>query len=103
METLNHMESLKLTDHPGENVAVWRDTILVDDERLESAGTFNPKHLGYIICIFENTYDSRFHIWETQKYKEVMDFQKKLFVCDEGFTKTDYIITYGSLVQEAMR
>ena len=82
MDTMNHMKSLKLKDYPGRNVTYFFDTILVDVERLESAGAFNPEHLGYIIRIFEETSDSRFHVWETQKYKEVMEFVKTLFVCD---------------------
>ena len=38
-------------------------------EHLESDGGFNTEHLGYIIRIFEDTSGSRFHLWETQKYK----------------------------------
>ena len=51
VETMNHMKSLKLKDRPGENVIDCCDAILVDDERLESAGAFNLDHLVYIICI----------------------------------------------------
>ena len=49
VETLNHRKSIKLNDLPGENVADFCDTILVDDEHLVSAGAFNLKNLGYII------------------------------------------------------
>ena len=52
VETLNHMKSLKLKDHLGENVTDYCDTILVYAECLESAGSFKPEHLSYIICIF---------------------------------------------------
>ena len=47
----------------------------------ESSGVFKPEHLIfiYIICIFEDTSDSRFHIWATQKDKEFMEFIKILF------------------------
>ena len=76
---------------------------MVNVESLESAGAFNPEHLGYIIHIFEDTSDSRFHIWATQKYKGVIDFVKKLLLCDEDVMKTDNIITYGFLVQEYLR
>ena len=50
-ETLNHMKSLKLKSYPGENVIDCCAAILVDAERLESAGALNPEHLGYIIRI----------------------------------------------------
>ena len=67
VDTLNHMKSLKLKDHPGGGVTDCCDKILVDVESLESSGAFKPKHLGYISRIFEDTYDSRFHLWMTQK------------------------------------
>ena len=66
-ETLNHMKSLKLKSYPGENVTYCCAAILVDAERLESAGALKPEHLGYIILIFEDTSDSRFRLWEIQK------------------------------------
>ena len=72
VETVNHMKSLKLKDLPGENVAYCCDTILVDAERVESAVVFKTNRLGYMIHIFKDTSDSRFRIWETQKYKEVV-------------------------------
>ena len=46
-------------------------------ESLKIAGAINPEHLSYIIHIFEDTYDSIFHIWATQKYKEVVYSVKK--------------------------
>ena len=52
-------------------------------ESLESSRAFKPKHLGYIIHIFEDTSDSIFYIWATQKYKEVMEFVKKPLLCDK--------------------
>ena len=97
------MKSIKLKDHPVENVADLCDAILVDAERLESDRAFNSDNLGYIICIFEDTSDSIFHLWATQKYKEFMEFIKKLYVCDKYFMQPDGTITYVSLVQEAMR
>ena len=45
------MKSLKLKSYPGENVTDFCAAILVDSERLESAGAFKPDHLGYIIHI----------------------------------------------------
>ena len=102
VKTLNHMNSLKLRDCSGENVVYCYYATLVDDERLESARAFNPGRLGYIICIFEDNSDSRFHIWSTHNYKEVVDFIKKLCVCGEDVMQPYYIIAYGSLVQEAM-
>ena len=51
-----------------ENAKYFCDAILKDSERLEGYGSFKPDHLGYIIWIFEDTYDSRFRIWATQKY-----------------------------------
>ena len=69
-------------------------------ESLESAGAFKPEHLGYIIRIFKNTSDSIFHLWATQKYKEVMEFVKKPLLYDEDVMYTDYIIIYGFLVHK---
>ena len=66
-ETLTHMKSLKLKSYTGENATDFCAAILVDAERLESAGALKPEHLGYITCIFEATYDSRFHIWDIHK------------------------------------
>ena len=77
VETLSPVNSLKLKYHPWQNVADLCDVILIDSERLEIDGAFNPEHLGYIIHIFEDTYDYIFHLWTTEKYKEVMDFIKK--------------------------
>ena len=65
VDTLNQMKSLKLKDNTVGDVANCCDAILVDVERLESARAFNPEHLGYIIRIFEDNYDSRFHLWAT--------------------------------------
>ena len=103
VETLNHMRNQKVKDHPGGNVADCCDTILIDAERLESAGAFKPKHLSCIIRIFRNTSNSRFYLWATHKNKDVMEFIKKLCVCDEDVMQPDDIITYGSYVQEYMR
>ena len=56
------MKNLKLKDHPGRDVADFYNTILVNVGILGSAGAFKSEHLGYIIRIFEDTSDSRFHI-----------------------------------------
>ena len=45
-ETLTHTKSLKLKSYPGENVTDCCAEILVDSERLESAGAFKHEHLG---------------------------------------------------------
>ena len=100
-ETLNHMKSLKLKIYPGGNVTDCCAAILVDSERLESAGAFNPENLGYITHIFEDTSDSIFRMWAIQKYKEVTEFIKKLCVCDMDVLSQEDLITYDSLVQEA--
>ena len=92
--TLNHKNNLKLKDHPGRDAADCYDAILVNLESLYSAGAFKPKHLGYIIHIFENTYNSRFHIWATQKYKDFMEFVKKPLLCYKDVMQTDDIIPY---------
>ena len=73
----------------------------MDFERLESAGAFKPKHLGYITRIFEDTSDSRFRLWGIQKYKEVTYFIKKLCVFDMDVISQEDLITYESLVHEA--
>ena len=100
-DTLTHMNSLKLKRYPGENVTYCCAAILVDAERLESAGAFNPEHLGYITCIFEDTSDTIFRLWDIQRYREVTEFIKKNWVCDMDVISQEYLITYESLVQEA--
>ena len=82
VDTLNHTKNIKLKYHPGRDAADCYDEILVNVESLESSGAFKPEHLGYIIHILENTTDSRINLWATHKYKEVMEFIKKLCVCD---------------------
>ena len=59
--------------------------------------------IGYITRIFEDTSDSIFWLWAIQKYKEVMEFIKKLRVCDMDVLSQEDIITYESLLQEATR
>ena len=86
IDNMNQMKTLKLKDHPGRDAADCHDVILENVDCLDSAGAFKPKHLGYIISIFENTSDSRFNIWATQKYKEVMEFVKKPLLCDKDTT-----------------
>ena len=100
-ETLNHTKSLKLKRYPGENVTDFCAAILVDAERLESDGAFKTEHQGCITCIFEDTSDSRFRLWDIQKYKEVTEFIKNFCVCDMDVISQEDIITYESLVQEA--
>ena len=95
------MKNIKLKIYPGENVTDCCVAVLLDAEHLESAGAFNPEHLGYITRIFEHTSDSRFRLWAIQKYKEVTEFIKKLRVCDMDVISQEDIITYESLVQEA--
>ena len=97
------MKILKLKIYPGDNVIDCCAAILVDSERLESAGAFKPEHLGYINRIFEDTSDSRFRLWAIQKYKDVTEFIKKLCVCDMDVILQEDLITYDSLVQEAAR
>ena len=92
-ETLNHIKSLKLKICPGENVIYCCAAVLVDYQRLESAGAFKPDHLGYITHIFEYTSDSRFHLWAIHKYKEVTEFIKNLLVCDMDLISQDDITT----------
>ena len=74
---------------------------MLDSERLESAGTIKPENLGYITCIFEYSSDSRSRIWDIHKEKEVMEFIKKLRVCDMDVISKYELITYELLVQEA--
>ena len=102
-ETLTHMKSLKLKRYPGQNVTYCCAAILVDAERLESAGAFKTEHLGYITRIFEGTSDSRFRLWVIQRYKQVTDFIKKLPMCDMDVISQEDLITYESFVQEATR
>ena len=99
VDNMKQMKGLKLKDIPGKNVVECCDDILVDVERLDSAGTFKPEHLGYIIRIFEDTSDYILRLWLTHKYKEVMEFVKKLSLFDKDVMQTDYIITYGLLFQ----
>ena len=97
------MRIIKINNYPGENVTDFWDAILVYAELLESAGYFNPDHLGYTTCNFENTSDSRFHLCATHKYKDVMEFINKRCVCDKYVMQSDDIITYVSLVQYDIR
>ena len=99
VDTLNHTKNIKLKDHPCRDAADCYNEILVNVEILDSAGAFKPNHLGYIICIFENNSDSRFHFWATHNYKEVMEFVKKPLLCDEDVMQNDDIIIYGLLTQ----
>ena len=62
-ENLTHMKSLKVKIYPGENVTDCCEAILVDSNRLESAGAFNPEHLWYITRTFEDNSDSKFCLW----------------------------------------
>ena len=102
-ETIIHMNSLKLKIYPGDNVTDCCAEMLVDGERLDSSGAFKPKQLGYITHIFEDTSDSRFRLWDIQNYKKVTEFIKKLLVCDMDVISQEDIITYESLVKEAMQ
>ena len=87
------MKSLKFKIFPGENIIDFCASILVDVERLDSFGAFNPEHLGYITCIFEDFSDSRFRLWGIQKYKKVTEFINKLCVCDMDVILQEYLIT----------
>ena len=100
-ETINHMKSLKLKSYPGENVTDCCAAILVDAERLESAGALKPEPLGYIIRIFEDTSDSRFRLWAIQKYKQVTEFIRSGSVCCSELNVVrsipeEYFIKYSS-------
>ena len=88
------MKILKIKSYPGENVTDCCAAILVDDERLESAGDFKPEHLGYTTHIFEDTSDSIFRMWDIYKYKEVTEFTKKMCVCDMHVISQEDLITY---------
>ena len=94
-ETLTHMNILKLTSYPGENITDCCAAILVDAEHFY--------HLGYINHICEDYYDSRFRLRDIHKYKEFTDFIKKLCVCDIYAISQEELITYESLVQEAVQ
>ena len=100
-DNLTHTKSLKLKSYPGDNVTYFCAAILVDAELLDSAKAFKYEHLGYTTRIFEDKSDSRFRIWAIHKYKEVMDFIKKLRLCDMDVTSPEELITYDYLVQEA--
>ena len=102
-ETLTHRKSLKLKIYPGENVTDYCAEILVDAEHLGSDWDFKPDHIGYTTSIFEYNSESRFCLWDIQKYKEVMEFIKKLRVCDMNVISKEDLITSESLVQEATR
>ena len=80
-ETLTYRKILKTKSYPGENVTDCCAAILVNAEHLDSAGALNPEHLGHITSIFEYNCDSIFRIWDIQRYKEVIDFIKKIRVC----------------------
>ena len=102
-ETLTNRKNLKLKTYPGKNVTDFCAEILVDAKRLESYRAFKPEHLGYINRIFEDNSDSRFCLWAIQKYKEVVEFIKKLRVYNMDVISQEDLIPYESLVQEATR
>ena len=102
-ETLTPMKSTKLKSHPGENVTYLCTEILVDVECLGNSGSLKPEHLEYTNQIFEDNYDSRLRPWKIQKYKEDMEFIKKLLVCDMYIISPEYLKTYSTLLQEATR
>ena len=57
------MKSLKHKIYAVENFTYFFNEILVDAERLESAGPVKPDHLVYITNIFEDLSDSSFRLW----------------------------------------
>ena len=95
------MKSLELKSYPGEKFSDFCAAILVTAEILKSDRAFNPEHRGNITCIFKFNSDSRFCLWEIQKYKEVTYFIKKLRVCDMDAISPEELVTYESLAQEA--
>ena len=99
-ETLTHMKSLRLKSYIGENVTDLCAEILVDADRLESAGAFKTEHLGYITSIFKDTSDSIFRLWAIHKYNEFTEFINKLLVCDMYIISPEELITYEFLIQE---
>ena len=99
-ETIHHLNGLKLNSYPVGKIEDLCDVILVSAECLENYMAFNPKRLGYITILFEDTYDSRFLLWVIHNYKEVADFINKLFLCDLYVIQPEDIITYEYLVQE---
>ena len=70
-EILTHQKILKLKSFWGEIVTYFCAVIFVDADQLESDRYFNPEHLGYIINIFDGTYDYRLRLWFINNYKEV--------------------------------
>ena len=97
------MNSIKLKSYLGDNVTDFCALILVDGDNIESSGAFYLEHLGYIAQIFEDNSVSRFHLWAIQKYKEVTGFIRNIHVCDLDVMQFEELITYESLVKEAMR
>ena len=70
------MQQVKWNIYPRENVTDWSSAILLDAEHIESYGDLKHENLGYIICTFEDTSDTRFRLWAIQKYKEATEFIK---------------------------
>ena len=62
-DTINHLKSIKLNIYPEDNVEYLSSEILVYADKLESDSAFKTGNLGYITCIFDNTYDSIFSLW----------------------------------------
>ena len=75
---------------------------MVYAEFLDITTAFKSKKLGYITHILYNTSDPKLHLWDNNKYKEVVDLIKKLHICYEYAMLPKEIITYGSLIQEYM-
>ena len=101
-QTLNQLKCIKTKDYLGGNVAYCCAEMLVYSERLDSDRDFKPNNLGYITGIFDNNSGPKLYLWATNKYKDLTEFIKKLCVCDQDVVQPEDIISYGSLVQEAM-
>ena len=95
------MKSTKQKNYPRENVIDCCAIILVYAEDLESNRDFKPEQISHITRIFEDTSDYRFRLWDIHKYKEVIQFIKKLCLCDMDFISQEELINYESLVQKA--
>ena len=101
-DTINHTNSIKLKIYPWENVTYCCASILVDAERLESAGAFKPEHLGHITRIFEDTSESRFRLWDIQEYKQATEFINKLCVCDMDVISKEDLLYKGLVGYEVL-
>ena len=103
VDNLNHTKNLKLKDHTGRDAADCYDAISENVESLESDGTFKPKHLGYIINIFDNTSNSRFISGLLRSTRRLWNLLRNLYCVTNMLCKQMISLSMVSLQKKSLR